>query len=398
MIKNIILLVCLIIISKSDKNNYLPMEKASKYGDDVCRYYDDGHFYVKQCEKGKYCVDPISDSESYLEICHDLPNQSQLSNLNEGKCKTTFECDGNLLCDGNTCTKCRNSNQFAYGEYPFTCVGDTLKGSGYCESVSLNAFNIPESKYSSPENYKKCGKYTIKEYPNIATDTFNGIYYIALDEYTYIGTVKDGEYVGDMELCESGFALPFYYGGYFDDPRANSATADPTNPYFQNSRYLRCVTPLSVNFGNNPNDINNPNTQNNDCSITYKINEEESLNYNVKYLPSSNAYDEIRNFCNEKEDFIKIKYDNFREYSKSITEDERKTCGDLENINKYTCENNGLIKSWYFYKNPKKYILYHNREKLEKVLNYFIQKDYPSYSYSKFLNYKIIFLLILFLL
>ena len=70
----------------------------------------------------------------------------------------------------------------------------------------------------------------------------------------------------------------------------------------------------------------------------------------------------------------------------------------LDNTNKYTCENNGLIKSWYFYQNPSKYILYNGREKLEKVLNYLIQKEYPSYSFSKFLNYNIIFLLILFLL
>ena len=388
MIKNIILIACLIIISNCDKDFYIPMEKDSKYGADVCSYYDEGHYYVKPCEKGKYCADNLANGISNLEICYDLPNPSQLSNLNEGKCKTSFECDGELLCNGNTCTECPNTNEFRYGDFPYrNCISNTVKGSGYCSSVSLTASNRHDTKISTPESYKKCGKLTIKEYPNTATENFNGIYYIALDEYTYIGTVQDGEYVSDMELCESGFALPFYYGGLYDDPISPSATADTTQAEFRNRPYLRCVTPISVN----------QRSTNNYCSITYKINDGDSLNYNVDKIASS--YTKINEFCSSStKDLIRIKYDHFREYSKSITEDERKTCGDLEITNKYTCENNGLIKSWYFYKNPEKFILYNGREKLEKVLNYLIQKEYPSYSLSKFLNNKIIFLLILFLL
>lgn len=388
--KNIIVLAFLIIASKSDKDYFLPMEKESRYGSDVCRYYDEGRYYVKPCEKGKYCVGGLTSSNivgthSELEICQDLPKINVLSNLNEGKCKTTLECEGSLECNGNTCTDCSSpyyTNSFPRGDYPYDCEDVTNKGSGYCESVTLDASNNPTSKYSSPESYKKCGKLTIKEYPNTASATFTGIYYTALNEYTYIGTVADGEYVKDPELCESGFALPFYYGGYFDDPRSSSATASGST--FQNHQYLRCVTPISVN----------KRTSHNACSITYKIGEGEELNYNIDKVYGWGF--SINDYCNE--DFIKIKYDHFREYSKSITEDERKTCGDLDNTNKYTCENNGLIKSWYFYQNPSKYILYNGREKLEKVLNYLIQKEYPSYSFSKFLNYNIIFLLILFLL
>ena len=384
MLKNIILIACLIIVSKSDKDMYLPMEKESKYGEDVCRYYDDDHYYVRACEKGKYCAGSLS-SYSYLEICQDLPSQSLLSNLIEGKCTTTLECEGNLLCNGNTCTKCTSPNQVPTGEYPiYSCVPDSSKGSGFCSSVTLDASNTPITKYSSPENYKKCGKLTIKEYPNTASITYTGIYYESLNEYTYIGTVPDGEYVTDMELCESGFALSFYYGGVFDDPRSTSATASQTN-----RQYLRCVTPLSINR-----------VHTNECSINYKINDGEPLNYNVARVPSSwNYYTEMQSLCSTNDNkYFKIKYDSFREYSKSITEDERKTCGDLDGANQYTCENNGLIKSWYFYNNPEKYILYHDREKLGKVLDYLIQKEYPSYSFSKFLNLKIILLLLLFLI
>ena len=384
MFKNIIFIACLIIISKSDKDLYLPMEKESKYGEDVCRYYDDGHYYVRACEKGKYCAGSLS-SYSYLEICQDLPSQSLLSNLNEGKCTTTLECEGNLLCNGNTCTKCTFSNQVRTGEYPYyNCVSDSSKGSGFCSSATLDASNVLTYKYSSPENYKKCGKLTIKEYPNTASTTYTGLYYTLLDEYTYIGTVPDGEYVTDMELCESGFALSFYYGGVFDDPKSTSATATNTN-----SQYLRCVTPLSINRFHTS-----------ECSINYKINDGEPLNYNVARVPSDwDYYSEMKRLCsNNNNKYFKIKYDSFREYSKSITEEERKACGDLDGANQYTCENNGLIKSWYFYKNPEKYILYHDREKLGKVLDYLIQKEYPSYSFSKFLNLKIILLLLLFLI
>ena len=386
MFKNIILIVCLIIISKSDNDYYLPMEKASKYGDDVCRYYDDGHYYVKPCEKGKYCVGGLSGSgssqgESYLEICYDLPNTSLLSNLNEGKCKTSLECEGSLECNGNTCTKCGSSSQVQTGEYPnYRCRSDTLKGNGFCESVTLDASNQKQFKYSYPESYKKCGKLTIKEYPNLTGLTFTGNYYASLNEYTYIGTVPDGEYVKDnMELCESGFALAFYYGGLYDSPGSSADSGDLNEPY------LRCVTPISINYAHTGH-----------CSITYKINDEEPLNYNVDKTSSWTLGSEMQRLCDEE--YIKIKSDNFREYSKSISEEERKTCGDLEDTNRFTCQNNNLIKSWYFYKNPEKYILYHDREKLDKVLQYLIQKDYPSYSSSKFLNLKILFLLLLFLI
>ena len=152
-----------------------------------------------------------------------------------------------------------------------------------------------------------------------------------------------------------------------------------------NNQYLRCVTPISTNKVNT-----------NECSITYKINDGEPLNYNVDKITGWRYRSSIVNLCNIEH--FKIKYDNFREYSKSISENERKTCGDLENTNKYTCENNGIIKLWYFYKHPEKYILYNDREKLGKVLDYLIQKEYHSYSFSKFLNLKFLYLLLLFLI
>ena len=193
------------------------MEKESKLGSDICLYYDDGYYYVRACEKGKYCANGLS-SYSYLEIFTDIPNSSLLPNLNDGKCQTTLDCEGNLLCNGNTCTKWPVSNEVTTGEYPYNCLSNSQKGKGFCESVTSDANNGLDTKYGSPENNQKCGKLTIKEYPNTSAYTYSGIFNVSLNEYTYIGTVQDGEYVDDMEFCESGFALPFIMVEYLMTP------------------------------------------------------------------------------------------------------------------------------------------------------------------------------------
>ena len=353
------------------------MEKDSKYGDDVCRYRDkDGYYHVKPCEKGKYCLESLSSSTSYLEICHELPNIKALSNLKEKKCSTSFECEQNLECDGSSCGKCPAS-EFALESQGYNCISTTSQGSGYCSSTTLDASNIKTTKYSNPENYKKCGKLTIAEYPG-TTDA--GVYYIKTNEYDYIGTVEDGGYVEDQELCQSGFALYFYYDGKSEDPKPSSSASAENN-----EMYLRCVTPLAVH-----------NIKTDSCSIYYKIKDGDPLNYNLDQLPNSEK-NKLDYLCDSPYDtYIKIMSEKFREYNQKISEEERKTCGDLEGADKYTCGNNDLIKTWYFYKNPSKYILYNDREKLDKVLAYLIQKEYPNYSFTQFLNISI-FSLLLFL-
>jgi hypothetical protein len=380
--KYILIFVCLFSITLSEEDYYIPMEKESKYGDDVCGYEDkDGHHHVKPCEKGKYCVD-FSLSTSYLEICQDLPEIKTLSNLIEQKCSTSFECESDLTCDGSSCRACTVSgNLFDHGEYlSYSCDSDSHKGSGYCESNTYDSNNILTStKYSTPEKYKTCGKLTIAEFQGT---TGAGVYYVKLDEYDYIGTVQDGEYVTKMELCESGFALYFYYGGNHKDPRSSTAASALTN-----TRYLRCVTPLAINRKNTGQT----------CSINYKIKDGEPLNYNVEQLTyGSTYYNDMDELCNKP--YIKVMSEKYREYSKSITEEERKTCGDLDGNDKYTCENNGLIKSWFAYKNPEIYIHYNGRKKLERVFDYLIQKKYPKYSFSQFLNLRLLSLLFLILI
>ena len=379
MIKLIFIFASLFVITLSDEDMFIPMDKDSKYGDDVCKYRDkDGYYHVKPCEKGKYCVDNFDQRDpgtSYLEICQDIPEIKALSNLKDKKCSTSFECENDFTCEGSSCSYSCPTGQFFYKDNTgFHCDLIANQGSGYCESKTIETNGAVTVKYSSPEDYKICGKLTIAPSPS-TTDV--GIYYKKLNEYDYIGTVQDGEYVEVMELCESGFALYFYYDGKFDNPKVSSTAGR------DNEMYLRCVTPLAVNkIGS--------------CSINYKIKDEEPLNYNVDRVPS--AYQsEMRDLCDDFPYYqhIKIMSEKFREYSKSISEEERKTCGDLEGINKYTCENNGLIKSWFAYKYPEIYIHYNDRKHLEKVFAYLIQKKYPSYSFGQFLNLSLLSLLFL---
>lgn len=358
----------------SDKDYYLPMNKDSKYGEDICRYQDDGHYYVKPCEKGQYCIDPSSSSSSHLFVCKDIPKVKHALGLKDtDSCDTSFECDNMLECKSDSCIHdCPLTNEFFGADAQ--CHADSEKTSGsYCYFNYYDANgNYDRSTYSPPEKNKICGKLNIKE---LAGSNHRGIYKIESEEAVYKGSVKDGEYVNNMALCESGYALYFYYGRKHDDPKAIGASGT-------NYQYLMCVTPISVDSS---------------CSILYQLDGKEYV-YNALRLSGSDLNTITTTFCGSDKDYISIKSERYREYYKNITEEERNTCENLDGKNKFTCENRELIKSWYFYQNPEKYLLYNGREKLEKVLDHLIQIDYPSYyATSQFLNIQI-FLFILFLL
>ena len=368
--KILIILSFLLTFIISDKNIYLPMNKDSKYGEDICRYHDDGYFYVKPCEKGKYCADTSSSSYTYLQTCYDIPKVKPTSIFTES-CKNSFECYDNLECISEKCTKFCPTGEFLTGEG--SCKGDALLVEGkYCY---LNKYDsstgVRTSRtYSPAEKNKKCGKYNLGQLPGTSNI---GRYTIISEEFVYKGTVQDGEYVKEMEFCESGYALYFYPNGKNQDPSGIIGT---------NDIYLRCITPISVET---------------DCSILYQLDGEEFV-YNLNQIMTTPAQsNKIYNaFC--EQEYIKIKSERYREFYKNITDEERNTCGELDGKNKYTCENRELIKSWYFYSHPEQYILYNGREKLEKVLDYLIQMEYPSYySSSQFLNIQILVFILFFL-
>lgn len=391
MIFKIICIVALLEFSLSEYDvETLPMDKDSKYGDDVCSYTDHNQTYVKPCEKGKFCDSsntlPTLDysrgkylSTSQIEICQDIPNVTAFYSYKES-CTNDFECEGDYKCIGNICSYECDSNEFFY-KNPYGnsfCMPNSDKGTdGICYEEKREKNAVPTIKYSSPVPNKICGKLAFLDDPN---DNMKGIYYVSTYEYVYKGEVEDGEYVTDEELCKSGFALYFYKDGKSRDPKDISAIGT-------NSMHLRCVTPISIISSVSSGTIN-------ECSINYKINDGEILRYNVKQFASIPS--KISDYCKSNDRlYIKLKHEKYREFYKNITEDERKTCGDLDYTNQYTCENNELIKSWYYYKNPKDYTTYNNRKEIEKVIDYKIQKKYPCYSLSKYIGLNLIYLLFL---
>ena len=334
-------------------------------------------------------------TRSAIFICRDLPKISPIFTYGESGCKNDFECEGGCKCIGNVCSydKCNTGEFYSYlSETSSRCRLNSEKGSddGVCEEHIIDTNGRNEYKYSPPKPNKICGKLTLANDPN---DNQKGIYYIQKKEYVYKGEVEDGEFVTQANLCKSNFALYFFKDGKTEDPRDSNAIT------LNNKMYLMCVTPISIN-----------NINSGKCTINYKINENgEILSYSVYKLSNfgsnlpSGGISVVSDYCTSTTMsasdrlFIKLKSEKYREFYTKITEEERKTCGDLENANKYTCENNELIKLWYFYKYPADYLNYIDRKKIGNVLHYNIQSRYPCYSLSQFLSIKFIYLLILLL-
>ena len=401
----IICIIALLEFSISEEYDaqILPMNKDSKYGDDVCSYTDNEKTYVKPCGKGKFCdsssrigtIDYLKgkyeyDKTSNIEICQDLPNITAFYTY-KGSCSNDFECEEGYECIGNECSyKCPSSDMFLYDlDSTNPCLPNSEKGTdGICYEQTRKKDALTEYKYSSPEPNKICGKLTLLDDPN---DNMKGIYYINKKEYVYKGEVEDGEYVTNQELCKSGFALYFYKGGKSQDPKDTSVVSSAYN----NNMQLMCVTPISINSK-----LSGTGTSItvDECSINYKINENgEILRYNRAQLDATKHL--IETYCKSDDRlYVKLKYEKYREYYTKITAEERETCGDLDYTNKYTCQNNELIKAWYFYKNPQKYAMYNDRKKLGKVIDYYIQQSYPCYSLSRYISKKIIYLLFLLLI
>jgi len=383
-----ICIIAFLELSLSDDTLFLPMKKDSRYGDDVCSYIKDDKKYVRPCEKGKFCkydlpIDNIYphkmfEKESNIEICYDLPSITPLYTYDEGTCTNGFECTSSYECIGNKCSYECSSGQF-FSKKTFQCIDNSLKASdGVCEETTWErgAVSPTITKYSSPNRDKGCAKLSFADVPN---DDMKGIYYVNQKTYVYKGEVEDGEYVTSKEYCQSGFALYFYRDGKSEDPKDKNVIG-------HNDMYLRCVTPISVNSEG-------------ECSINYKIGENgETLRYNVEKL--STSYNTIKNnYCTEyNELYIKLKYEKYKEYYTKMSEDERKTCGDLDSTNKYSCQNNEVIKAWYYYKHPANYLAFNDRKKLKVVIDYLIQKDFPCYSLSQFIRINFIYLLFLLLI
>ena len=369
---------------------YRPMKKESKYGEDICRYREikDSQiiYYVRACEKGKYCEDLGNEGiNSGFSICQDLPTrETGISTLN-GECSSDFDCENDLECVSKKCTY--TGTACSTGQAPYKPEGTSsyrcskLAPEGYCEvrEYSTDSSSYTSSFGSPQSKYQKCGLYTFHP-------AGSNVYKLKDTKYVYIGSVDNGEYVKTPTLCKTGFALPFY---------PNNNLEDPSTPN-SNKMYFKCVTPISI-------DKLDPKSS---CVIYYKEKDDDTeiKKYNYEQLGSENLdstvttnvfYSNVCSYSNKK---LQISLQKLKEYSNTIKDEERDKCGNLEN-DKNSCDNNELIKMWYFYENPEDYILYNEREDLEPLLNYFIQTEYHSYEFTRLINinYFIILLFLLFL-
>ena len=393
MYKQIFIFLSLFILCSS----YLrPMEKKSKYGDDICRYEEGDYSYVRPCEKGKYCLDKYSDGSEF-HICQDLPEAQEGLNTLDEKCSSDFDCESNLKCIGGVCKiNCPSGSIVkdidATNPGIYTCKASSLKAAdGVCMLKVYTAANsLDYTTYGNPSGKSQiCGLFDFHPIGNQN-------YELSEKKYAYIGSVDNGNYVSDEILCKSGFALFYYPGGNLDDPYNGASSSS-------NKMYKRCVTPISIDH-NDPlltSQKSSSSPTSSSCVIYYKEKDEDTTikKYNVdqlsnidttEYRPHSPHSTFMEELCQYTDYEFKIKFQHFKEYTSNLKEEERDKCGVLEGststYGRYSCDNNALIKSWYIYKNPKNYIVYNNREKLEVVLNYLIQKEYPSYEFSYILN------------
>ena len=157
--RNILVFICLLLFEQTiqipntgTKLLLLPMKKDHKYGDDICYYrdnFDEKHYYtvyyVKPCEKGKFCEDEVNGQP--FGFCKDiLTNSIEFPNY-EGTC--------NMICPNN--------------KFP---LNDDL-GSFSCEFSSFKTTDDGTHCFLYEPKYKSTGA---KEYDEDISETTTGKY------------------------------------------------------------------------------------------------------------------------------------------------------------------------------------------------------------------------------
>lgn len=417
-----------ILLSINREKLYLPMKKNHKYGDDICYYrdeIDEKHdytiYYVKPCEKGKFCEGEIDDQP--FGFCRDILTNAIDFPIYEGDCSSNGECLASLDCDNGKCKKsCPNTYFAFYTNYnSVTCKPDTTKTNSdgkYC-SLYETKFKDTDPKYyysrvetigKYPGLPKECGIVRYKSITDI--DQYNPVttgtattyksytrWVEESKEWCTIGEAEDGDFVTDRRFCKSGFTLLFYPKGDLIDP-------SNTDAHYNASPKKMCVTPIQI-------DTNNPVVG---TIVTYKIKDgnEQKYNYNkyydrsyvqdsdppVTYDPSVPditymPVDDLR-----EDDVIKSQlYTEFIEEFKNASEEDKINCYRIPQNNVGNCGNIKLLKLYYFMGHIKEYLFYKDRKDLEKVLHYKIQKEYHRYyELSTYVNLNYIFLLLILIL
>lgn len=353
-------------------------------GDDICGYTKNGITYVKPCEEGKYCK-----STSYSTyICTDISNQTQLKSYGE-TCNSDFECEDGLFCKSKcliypfSSTDCGSGYEAYRLESRWDCVETKYKD--YCYYKDLTLTNTAGTSWDgtiklrySKDPFKVCGKMNVKK-KNIPNE--GDIYEVESIEKSYIGSVKDGEFVFDEKACESGYALYFYGDGNLNDPCSYSSS----NHYM----FKKCVTPKKIDESS--------------CVITYgddliyNIYQDQIRGQNTIVDDGSFTYSNIRNGNLCSSNLLK-KLEFFKQYTQVFTKEKQDECAKNKYYDEpYTCKDDELRKWYYAYLNPEDFILYYDEEgDNNDVIKFLIQTKYQSYQSSIFLSIKyMIYLLFL---
>ena len=326
----------------------------------------------------------MSGSEDYY-VCKNFTNQYQIKVYNE-ECSSDFECDTGLTCKSSICTieLCTDNNKKPYktNTGSWTCKNKDLPNQNfyyYCYDFgSTTSATCPTSSLFSenPDYLKLKGIINLEEYTPPESNK-GKVYRVKSRESSFMGSVEDGTFITDYKACKSGFALYFYPEKKLNDPY--TGTSSP------NSMYLMCVTLKSYN-------------SNKDIYI-YNINGGEDNIYNAgQGIVRRDVGSTPPSFTNTNNYLVEIEL--FKKYAEAFNNN-LEECQKTENYNNPdTCNVDEVTKWFYFYNYHVEYYLFYyaDEEKYRDVIRHLIQKDYPFYQSSRFLNIKYLISLLFLLL
>lgn len=340
------------------------------YVKDMCYYKKSNDFieYVRACEKGSHCIKSnysTGANTHEIGICQEYI--AAFKKFNEPCTKN--ECNTNLTCESNKCS-------LPGGNSPPYMITDPLsrKINYYCNDNSIAI--LKNDSDSDPSNYPKCrtsndfkdkcitynGNKEIKTAPgymkvygNIDVKESSGIYSKQNVLTAEIGSIKvnTNSFVEDEMACETGSALYFYLDKNVTPPSKYSSSNIPSE---EPSKICVNVTGISLDSSGK-------------CIIRYNNGEGESIyGYNVNAtLYNKNNFDDC--------ELIMLKQKLFQAYLK-IYKDYKNECENGKYYEEpYTCGNDELRKLWYYYNNPKEFLLY---EDDYQVISYLIESNYPT--------------------
>lgn len=390
---------------------YRPMSKKNiDFNlDNVCYYKDISHNslfeYVRPCESEKTCISvDASGSTNYdVKTCQDYFNYFRTMG---DDCTTNEDCDGSLICSdkkctfsGNTAYLCNShyycpSNKYYFAGANNICDEDIAEGNrDKCEVNSKTTSgttitittDFPKGSYFEPGYFKMCG------YISLDSKNDNGEYYKKSVSISEFCSVQDGDFVESDFACESGFALYFYgNGGYklTDNPYTDSSNPTLDANDKRQDMYLRCVTVTGIDTVKNV--------------IKYKIGSGEEEYYHLSqvygdlYYSSSLTYSNYRGEIKGKiNQYTMTKLELFQKYKERYNAIKSDCMNHLYPEELYTCRDNELRKWFYFYTNPKDYLLYRNEP---QVMDYLVQQYYKTYTSNSsgfFLNLSFLSLLLI---